>query len=62
MKKVTIYIDDNELQKIVKDELRELLEILENENPTHKKDIAYIKKMIPVPKVVINYYKNSQDD
>ena len=54
MKKVTIYIDDNELQKIVKDELRELLEILENENPTHKKDIAYIKKMIPALKVVIN--------
>ena len=54
MKKVTIYIDDDELQKIVKDELRELLEILENENPTHKEDIAYIKKMIPALKVVIN--------
>ena len=54
MKKVTIYIDDDEIQKIVKDELRELLEIFENENPTHKEDIAYIKIQIRALKVIIN--------
>ena len=54
MKKVTVYIDDSDLQNIVNDELRERLEILENENPTHEEDIAYLKIQIPALKVVIN--------
>ena len=54
MRKITVYISDASLEKLVHDELTERLEILENDKPSHPEDIAYRKRMMPAYRIVID--------
>ena len=57
MKKYTFYMDDDEVDRLINQELTEILQVIEADDPKHPDDIAWRKEMIPALKTVIEAYE-----